>query len=568
MFGNASTPTRVYKYGAKPPEPADRVYDQIHGARHYRNALVENELDRRAAVETALRELVPDIARLTETVRALEDDLEDVRASIRRANARKRSKEPAPAKAQSARELKQQLSRARAELGAARKAAFKTDPVQGRLAEINAAAHERAKELRSDSGLHWGTYLAVEHDLRGIGTGPPPRFAGQDRYPGRLAAQIQGGASWEELLDGHGQCRIEPLPLPPNAKPGGRRSKRPWHRLYLRVGSEGPGNRTPVWVTARFALHRPVPKDAVVKWVYLVRERVGTDDQWSVQFVLAREAGWSHGDRARKGAVAVDMGWRRMEDGALRVAYALGSDGEYHELTLPAERLERWTKPEELRSIRDERFTLIRETLVGWLHAAPDVPEWLHDTLATLAQWRAQARLASVVLRWRDERFDGDDEIFSALEAWRRKDKHLYDWEAHQRRGEIRWRTDHYRRFAAHLRQNYRTVLVEDTDWSELLRQPPAEDDTAFADTRYHARLAAPGLLRRIIEAGCDDTARVSAAGSTRTCSRCGAGPAGDWDAATELEYRCAEGHTLDQDENAARNLLAAAADASDAPAA
>lgn len=97
---------------------------------------------------------------------------------------------------------------------------------------------------------------------------------------------------------------------------------------------------------------------------------------------------------------------------------------------------------------------------------------------------------------------------------------------------------------------------MEDTDWRQLMRRPPAEEDTESLDRRYEARLASPGLLRESLRHGHPQVLEASAVDSTRTCSVCGAGPASDWDAVAELVYRCTAGHRMDQDENAARNLL------------
>jgi hypothetical protein len=560
VFGHSSQPSRVYAYGARSPlENADLVGDQLDRALRYRNGLVQLELWRRAQVEAVLAPEAPWLSGLSERVAALEADLHDARAAIRRQNSRQRRRDPARAAVRTATEIRTELRSARAELRAARKAAF-TDPVvQARMAALDEECRARGKVLRAESGLYWGTYLTVERALRAAGSGAPPRFRGR-QAPGQIAVQLQGGASWEEILEGTGQCRVEVLPLPEGATPGGRRSKRPRAILHIRVGSEGPRNRTPVWAQVPIVLHRPPPADARIKWVMVVRRQVGTHDQWGVQFVLARES-WERSDTGEaRGTVAVDLGWRTMEDGSMRVAYALGDDGWSGELTIPQEQLDRWRKPDDLRSERDREFARIRTELEVWLGEV-EVPEWLGEATAALPTWRSPARLAALAIRWRGERFSGDEDVYHALEAWRTKDKRLYDWEAHQRQGCLRWRDDHYRRWAASLRRRYARVLVEDTDWGKVTGRPPAETDTDFRRAD-RARIASPGRLRDLIEEGCDDVVRVPAADSTRLCSLCGAGPARDWDRASEIDYRCEGGHRLDQDRNAARNRLRAVPDA------
>ena len=140
----------------------------------------------------------------------------------------------------------------------------------------------------------------------------------------------------------------------------------------------------------------------------------------------------------------------------MRVAYAVDDEGRAEELSLPAELLSRERKAADLQSIRDQRFELARATLVRWL-AVADVPDWLREETATLAQWRSAARLAALALRWADARFSGDAEVFDALEAWRKKDRHLFDWQAHAKLSFQRGRREIYRRFAARLRWRHPT---------------------------------------------------------------------------------------------------------------
>ena len=559
MFGHLSEPGRVYDYGAKLDRAAaPLVYEQIDRAWRYRNDLVALELDRRAGFERVVAEADPRLVELEAMIAKEEAGITAIRDAIRRANSVERRKAPDRESWSLIREARQRVKVLRAERKERRAAIAANTAVRAALDGLDAVTLEAAKRLRADSGLHWGTYLVIEQSLGGIRSGAPPRFVRRADWQGQVAVQIQGGASWDDLVAGHGQARIEPLPLPENATPGGRRSKRPWHRLHIRVGSEGR-SRAPVWATATFALHRPVPADTRVKWIRLTRRRTGTVDHWSVQFVLARSAGWAKPDTTEaRGAAALNLGWRSFPDGSLRVAYAVDDEGRAEELSLPAELLSRERKAADLQSIRDQRFELARATLVRWL-AVADVPDWLREETATLAQWRSAARLAALALRWADARFSGDAEVFDALEAWRKKDRHLFDWQAHAKLSFQRGRREIYRRFAARLRWRYERVYLPDTDWRVMLRQPVAEEDTETLNRRAQARLASPGLLRQIVESGHPMAERVNPAGTTRACSFCGADAAHDWGAASEVVYRCTAGHAIDQDRNGLTNLLRAA---------
>lgn len=555
MFGHASDPTRVYAYGAKPPRgrDADLIREQIDRQWRYRNDLVARELARRADTDALIREHYPALVELDAMIEDRDREIEAGRERVQRAKAAARSKDvvspEARARLRAIRAERRELYQEHREL---RKQAYADPAVRAALDGIDAHDLADRKRLRAASGLHWGSYLTVEQALSGIRRGAPPRFVRRSDWQGKLAVQIQGGATWDELVAGHGQCRVEPEPLPEGATPGGRRSKRPYHRLFLRVGSDG---RAPIWARTRFVLHRPIPADGRVKWIYLVRRSEGTSETWSVQFVVARSS-WSWQDtHTAMGACAVHLGWRQVEDG-IRVATMIDGAGRREELVVPHDRLTGMDKADSLEGIRDRELSLARETLVHWL-ATADVPDWLREATRTLAQWRSQARLASLAIAWRGQRFAGDAEAFDALEAWRKQDRHLCDWAAAERAKFRRWRDDAYRRFAARLRWTYETVLIDGTDWRKMARTPAPEEDTDRLNTRRAARLAAPGRLREVIEAGHPDVRRVDPAGITTTCSLCGADAHPEWDRVREIAFRCHAGHRLDQDENAARNMLA-----------
>src|SRR5207248_2935626 len=106
------------------------------------------------------------------------------------------------------------------------------------------------------------------------------------------------------------------------------------------------------------------------------------------------------------GAVAIDLGWRQMGD-ALRVATWQGENGKSGELRLDARLLSELHKPEELRSLRDEKFNVALASLVAGLGTLGEMPEWMRmltvrrgtptpskaQALAYLSGWRSAGRL-------------------------------------------------------------------------------------------------------------------------------------------------------------------------------
>jgi transposase len=257
--------------------------------------------------------------------------------------------------------------------------------------------------------------------------------------------------------------------------------------------------------------------------------------------------------------VAINLGWRVREHG-LRVAYWISEPGEEGEVVLPWRLGEQsgagvngWDKVNDLASIRDKLFNAIKVKLALWLKDAR-MPDRLKEETQTLAGWRAKGRLASIVRSW--ERCTGDDEIYAALITWRQKDKHLWEWEEHQRQSNRAWRTDCYRTVALDLARRFGAVVAADVSWADLMARPTAEKDNSL-QARYYHRIAACGSLELLLRETFGEHWQVlKAQNLTRTCHHCGH----LCTVGAELEHTCENCQAVwDQDANHCRNLLDAA---------
>jgi len=496
---------KAYVYGAKAPvENVDVVREQLRLAHQYRNKLVEvgqRYFDAREAVLQPRREAW---AKETERLKA---------EAVARGEDASRVKAPKPPPL--------------------------SEEEKAKLAAAKAAWAEETKAARAASGLYWGTYLLAEDAaLRAVDSGQRPRFRRWDGS-GTLGVQIQGGLSADELLSGE-DTRVRLV---------GEGKRR---RLYLRVGSEG---RSPVWAVFPIVWHRELPEGARIKWVRVACRRVATHTKWSATFVVdTKEA---PAQAPRPGAVAVDVGWRMLRNGDMRVAYWVDDAGRAGQLVLPRRLLERDAKVSDLRSIRDKHFNEALAALCR-VRDAGELPEELRAELQYAHQWRSPARLAAVALRWRDKREGlsaSASGAIEALEAWRKRDKHLYEWEAHQRENVLRARREIYRVFARQMADTYGRIVLEQLD----LRDFAESKETVGSHRRFDAALSE--LLGCIKNAAADagtELVREPSADTTRTCHQCGV--VDDFDAAKELLHTCSGcGAVWDQDENAARNLLRAA---------
>jgi hypothetical protein len=217
---------------------------------------------------------------------------------------------------------------------------------------------------------------------------------------------------------------------------------------------------------------------------------------------------------------------------------------------------------EKIRSHRDLIFNEQVKVTRAWLRAQEDLPDWLAEVGRYLHQWRSTARLASVSLRWRQESGDSPGEAreaLASLEAWRKRDKHLYEYECHLRSQLQGSRKDLYRRFAARMSREYKTAVVEDLNLNEFHRLGNIEEGGSIEKdvAKRYVRDACLSSLFDALKERMREVKEIDPAKTTMQCHACG--HVSDWDTKLPVLLKC-EGCDLefDQDVNAARNMLAA----------
>lgn len=544
MFGHASLPTVMYRYGAwAPAEELEWVSAQMRRAHRYRNAIVRNELNRRAAVEALLRRLSPEIEDLDRQVAEAEARVASAREAIGHASVRAGKRARPPDLVAAVRAAKEDLAALYRRRKALRHELFSSDSWQREKGAVEEKYKRRSIRLRGASGLHWGTYLHVEQSMSDCRRGAPPRFASW-RGDGHVAVQLQKGVTPEEAFSGTDKrIRIDPMPVE------GSRAKRKRTVLRLRIGTR---DGAPVWTAVPVCLHRPLPADARIKWVHLLRRRIAGNDRWTVSFVLSRAGGWAKPDAAGDGSVSIDVGWRIRPGRALRVAYWRSSDGAEGELCLPPLWLRQYEATYRIQAVRRGLFNRVQSELAGWLKDRP-VPAWLAEATATLAFWKSPERLLSVVRTWRGRRFEGDAEMFERMASWRLRELHLWRYEAHRRDRLGAQRRERYRVFAADMRRRYRTARIEELDFRDFHALPQPEEPPPDEIVRRHTRSAALSVLVGVLSDSMAAIERVDPRYTTMRCVRCG--HVEDFDR-RKLEKLCpACGHAEDQDRGAAVNI-------------
>lgn len=557
--------TKVISFGCKPPrENLDLIDSQISLGHRYYNKLIELHRKQMEDCENARRERFPAFAAAEQAVIDAEAEVVRIVDSIRSSNAKAKRKRATPEESAALTDAKARLKELRAVRKTIRAAIAEDAGLQEHLASIYAASSDAKKEARANCGVYWGTYQKVENAVESAikKTKGPPRFArwSHDGMYGQVAVQVIGGGTWQEMLIGKGKIssllRGEPAPC----KRTSEKAARPW-QFSLRVSSDE--NRKPIWASVMaYVSPRSMPEDAKIMGVALVRKPLAphrmSDGKfhhrydWSLQFTIRTN---EEKPRATTGACGIDVGWRLMEDGSLRVAYLAGDDGYHEELRLPSQLVTAWGKLQSIQSIRDRAFDAILVRLVEWKQQqTTELPEWFAEAAKCVGQWKSKGRLGRLVDQWAESRIVGDDEIMDELQAWRAHDVHLWQWQVDGERKAQRQRLDLYRVFAHRVSQRYGSIFVEDFDLRAIQRDRKPDDNTADAGAKEYMRTACLSTLIGLLKQ--KKAVEVEPANTTKRCHACGS--IEEWDHARDLWHTC-ENCKLpwDQDYNGAKNILA-----------
>jgi transposase len=604
---------RVYRFGLlRPTQNSDLVYEQLRAAHLYRNKLTEVECARRAALrellsaqgDTKALEIAVEVAERIE-LEAVKT-IRDARSSTHKRSETKEMRERLTMCRAGTRSVKIALQERRHQL--------RSDPaLQAAKDAIEEHAAEARRKARSETTCYWGSYLLCEDaDMASrkmpLYDGAEPndprfhRFSGE----GRIGVQLQNGMPVEKLFSVDTRLRIAPVDSAAwyaEKRSDRRRASRTV--LWMRVGTD-PKTRGPIWTTWPMIMHREIPAGSVLKGAIVNLRKIGPRDEWYVT-ITAEIPELAFATCGKGGTVAVDLGWRRFDDG-LRVAAWGGKNGESGELRLTNATISSLRKAEELRSIRDTNFDVARMKLSKVLSTMKDVPEWLKAKTENLSQWKSPGRLAALAKVWKTERekaglpeirvghLNGETVVldsssasktrrntsssepesdaadakimanpvltaaYTDLELWRYHDYHLWSWETSQRTKKLRNRREQYRIFADMLAKKYSTLVLEKFDLREIAKKQAVDDEKADNQTaRSNRQLAAVSELRLVLVntfVGRGGTVeKIDAADTTITCHSCGV--VEKFDAAAQVHHTCSAcGTVADQDVQAWKNLL------------
>ncbi len=537
---------RVWRYGLlAPTSRGDLVEQQFALAREYATKLHEMEIRRRERVRQIDVETTEGRAKVAAQRRVVDE------LGTRWREARGDARKQIGVEIKAARKLMHEAARDwRAELAEARN---RTEN-QVRRDQINEQAGAERRALRADCALYWGTYQLVEDAARQAATqnlwdldkplDPPAPV--RDPQDGSVSVQITGGGIEPAALDKSTQVRIEVLPP---VGPERCYQKNRHAILSLRVGSEG---RAPIWATFPMVLSRPLPAGRI-KRVTVRRRPVGPECEWFCVFSMDVPDAPAHTGPA----CAIDLGWRPFPDGSMRVAVLRDELGHMEDLRLQAAQIEAMRYPGTHRSTRDSNMQKLKQDVIEWLRVSDVTPE-IEAATKGVGQWLSPRRF----YRMRDllaGLLAPDHPLRFAVDQWAKQDDHLWRWEAYARRRALGWRRDTYRCWAKRIARAYGTIVVEKFDLTDVARKPEVGDPDESMGSRALRTLVSPHELVWALKSAAQregsDLQQVDPAGTTTTCSTCGSQI--DEPAADRVELTCRGGHAIDQDVNAAINLLA-----------
>lgn len=559
---------KVFKFGLLAPiENGSLVHDQMVAAHRYHNILIEIERGKRAAIRSITRESTENIRQLEQKLLEAEQVEEKIAKEIRTQHSDMRSRFATQTDKEDLKNARLHKKECRKALAEARKVLKNDVDLSIKIEEIKEREKQLIHSAREFCGVYWGTYLLVEDAIEASRKIPlydgvkdnDPKFVPWKR-DGAVGVQLQGGLDVKDAFGTDTQIRIDPVDE--KAFSDEQRSiRRKMSRTTLRIRVGSDSKKKPIWAAWPMIMHRPLPKDSLIKKATVHLKHIGPREEWSITITVDM-SGVVVPSVQSSGAVSLDIGWRDMKDtngktSYFRIGKFRDENGKIEELKLDHQIIDAIHKANEIRSVRDDNFNQARSQLVDWM-TTNQAADWLVEETKTISQWRSINRLVRLVKNWKINRFDGDQDIYEALEKWRYHDYHLWSWETSQRTKSLRRRKENYRIVAADLADKYQTLVLEDFDLRDVSQK--AEPDEADDNQRGRANktLAAPSELRLALanafSARKGKVETVDPKGTSYTCHLCGSYQ--NLDSTTHLHTCSSCNQTWDREDNATANML------------
>lgn len=461
-------------------------------------------------------------------------------------------------KKQATKEQLVELRTARANLKEARKNA--RSQIKPAIAALETKRREAVTTARQKSGCYWGNYNAVVASYerarvalmsRG-GELQERKFNGSGRIVNQIqrkSAKHEPGMSVHDLFAG-ARTQVRVMPVDEAAWKMNTPRGKPCHtQLTMNVFTRDGVCRTVTWP---MVMHRPIPEDARIKEVVVIRERVADRWEWSVVFTCRMPAPALAVPPVRR--CGIDLGWRKTDQGLL--VATLADDASSETFLLPPDWLRGMEHVEALASERQVDAQAMYDVLTEapW-NSAPTALGGCWKGLRTM-EVITPRRLAFLHSHW--QAVDWQPRLREQFMEWVRDDRRLWIEQTNLRRRLIRRRTDIYLCAAKRIAERYGIIVIEDINWAQAKR---VTDKSLPRPMRHQQQMAAPGefvaaLVRQAGKSGSViERYRGVTSGKCHSCETVFVPTKRE-----ERMYQCPKcSAAFDQDVNAARNLMVSA---------
>lgn len=506
--------------------------EELRRANQFWNKLVEIDLAANEAFNKATSDN-PQVIEYQENVDFLRQQREDLVTERMRQRKESRSRKVDPIIMTRLRENSILLKTTNDKLKKAKRQA--REQIKEKLQELDTYRREQIKRARQDSGVYWGTagilqdkfetarQAVLTRRTRGqkaemqfrrfqgdglfnvhFSDGLPTSEFGIKSSRGRAAVLQNNNLTITAFSERSG----EPREITRN-----RTIKLPNGTLKtLNETLVTRGIGTPRSLSMDLVLHRSLPElsadaDLRIKDIQVVLRKnpnyhqfMKSHKQWDVRrsaaviTMTAKESEFIDIEPTA-GAVAVNLGWRLLSDGSLRIATIVGQKWPTEYVILPRARLRLAEIIEEMRSQRDLVLATMLPRLRGlpW-DTAPPAIRIFGQALAKAPKLGPRS-LARLVIEWKALDCHWCEDDLTVFEEWRKNDNvWLYRGEKAKRKffGERKYR---YQLAAKRIAERASVILLDEVDFSELARIPKDRDPKFEMAIRRNRQLAAVSEL-------------------------------------------------------------------------
>ena len=371
MFGKALRECRVFEFGCLAPTANEDVMaDQIQKRLLLWNRLVEIERDYREKVRDLLN--IPDSA-IEQNFQELSRIRREMK--IRRGLAGNGNIDISDLQTQAG-ALLAEIKMQKQEIAATKKVLIEKHKTPLNLLDRNRI--EQVRAAQGASGLYWCNYddvlaayrIARKRAMREGKELKPHRADGN----GKVSIRYQNGLPVDKVFGSNTWLQIDPVDEAAWwSTLRSERRKLSRTNVRIRVGSKG---HTPIWLELPMVMHRPLPKDGIIRGASVFRRNIGGKYRYKLTITVACSPICAKG-KAIGGAIGLDVGWRQVEEG-LRVVYWCDERDRSGQLVLPDKIVSQFAKVNDLRSIRCKQYNDAKAGLSTWLRDK-DAPQWLRE---------------------------------------------------------------------------------------------------------------------------------------------------------------------------------------------